>query len=65
MSKQQPPWEVRVVRGFESGRISGYTVERIHNPGTPDAKAEALERGRVFRTEAEARAAIAKAEGAA
>lgn len=65
MNKQTPPWEIRTLVGLNSGRITGYTVERIHNPCTRDARAETLDRGRVYRTEAQARAAIAKATGEA
>lgn len=63
MNKQTPPWEIRTMVGFHSGRVTGYTVERIHNPYTRDARAETLDRGRVYPTEEQARAAIAKASG--
>lgn len=56
-----PPWEIRTLAGLHSGRITGYTVERIHSPRTPQARAETLERGRIYRTKADAVAAIAKA----
>lgn len=56
-------WEIRRMVGFYSNRPTGYTVERIHNPYTEKAKVEFLEPGRIFRTEADARAAIAKATG--
>lgn len=56
-----PPWEIRTLAGLHSGRVTGYTVERIHNPRTPQARAETLERGRVYRTKADAIEAIAKA----
>lgn len=56
-----PPWEIRTLVGLQSGRFKGYTVERIHNPYTPQARAETLERGRVYRTKDDAIEAIAKA----
>ena len=55
-----PPWEIRTLVGLQSGRFKGYTVERIHNPCTPQARAEVLDCGRVYRTQADAVAAIAK-----
>lgn len=58
-------WKIAPMVGFRSGRVTGYTVERIHHPYTRFARAEALERGRVFSTHAEAQAAIARATGQA
>ena len=53
-------WTIRPMVGFRSGRVTGYTVERIHHPYTRFARAEPLERGRIFRTHAEAQAALAR-----
>jgi len=55
-----PLWEIRTLADLRSGRITGYAVERIHNPGTRQARAETLDRGRIYRTQADAAAAIAK-----
>ena len=64
MSKHTPePWQVHALHSAFSGRVAGYDVQRIHNPYTQQARIEYLERGKVFRTEQQARAAIAKATG--
>ena len=55
-----PAWEIRTLADLRSGRITGYVVERIHNPGTCEARAETLDR-RIYRTHADAAKAIAKA----
>jgi len=55
-----PPWVIRTLADLRSGRITGYAVERIHNPYTRQARAESLDR-RIYRTHADAAAAIAKA----
>ena len=59
------PWTINKLLGLQRGRPAGFDVSRIHSPGTGKAREEFLERGRVFRSEAEARAAIAKATGSA
>ena len=64
MSANTTPWEVRTLYAGFTGRIAGYDVQRVHNPYTQQARVEYLERGKVFRTEQQARAAIAKATGA-
>jgi hypothetical protein len=56
-----PPWEIRTQMSLHTGRFVGYTVQRIHNPYTPQARAEILENGRVFETESDAMDAIARA----
>lgn len=56
-----PPWEIRTLMCLHSGRFIGYTVQRIHNPSTPQARAELMERGRVYPTEGDALDAIARA----
>ena len=63
MSANTTPWEVRTVYAGFTTRIAGYDVQRVHNPYTHQARVEYLERGKVFRTEQQAREAIAKAEG--
>ncbi len=58
-------WKISPMVGFRSGRVTGYTVERIHHPYTRFARAESLENGRIFPTHTEARAALARATGQA
>lgn len=54
-------WLISPLVGFRTGRPSGFSVYRIHAPYTDAARVEPLERGRIYRTEADARAAIARA----
>ena len=56
-----PPWEIRTLVGLQSGRFKGYTVQRIHDSYTPQARVEMMDRGRVYPTEGDALEAIAKA----
>jgi len=58
-------WKISPTVGFRSGRVIGYTVERIHHPYTRFARAEELENGRIFPTHAAAQAALARATGQA
>ena len=55
------PWEIRTQMCLNTGRFVGYTVQRIHNPYTPQARAEIMENGRVYQTESDALDAIARA----
>ena len=55
------PWEIRTQMSLHTGRFVGYTVQRIHNPYTPQARAEIMENGRVYPTEGDAINAIARA----
>lgn len=61
MTTVNPPWEIRTLVVLPSGRFVGYTVERIHNPHTPQARAEVMDHGRVYRTQTDALDAIARA----
>jgi hypothetical protein len=66
MSGHTPvPWEVRPMVGIHSGKVTGYTVERIHSPYTQEARAEVLrvDGVNIWKSEKEAYAAIAKATG--
>ena len=54
-------WLIRPLAGLSTGRPAGFDVYRVHAPYTDAAKVEPLNPGRPYRTEAEARAAIARA----
>jgi hypothetical protein len=55
------PWEVKRMAGMRTGCPAGYTVERVNR--TKPEGCDLFERGRIFCSEAAARAAIAKATG--
>ena len=57
------PWMVKPMAGLATGQLAGLTVERI-NRAKPEG-CDLFERGRIFRTEAAALAALAKAQEAA
>ena len=62
MQTTHPPitdWLIRPLAGLSTGRSAGFIVYRVHAPYTGDAREEPL--GRVYRTEADARAAVAAA----
>ena len=52
-------WLIRPLAGLSTGRSAGFIVYRVHAPYTSAAREEPL--GRVYRTEADARAAVAAA----
>lgn len=56
-------WIIAPMIGFTTGRPVGFSVHRIHAPYTDTARVEHLNKGRVYRTESDARAAIAEATG--
>ena len=58
-------WIIGKLVGLTTGRPAGFDVYRIHNPYTRTARVEPLNGGRIYRTEADARAAIARATGKA
>lgn len=37
-----PPWKIRPMLDFSSARPAGFTVERVHNPFTDQARVEIL-----------------------
>lgn len=57
-------WIIHPLVGLRNGSPAGFDVYRVHNPHTSAAVVEQLDRGRIFRTELEAHAAIAKATAA-
>ena len=57
-----PPWQIKPMVAFGSGRPAGFTVERVYNPSTSDARVEILTDAatgrRLWSKRSEAQAAI-------
>lgn len=64
-SKSATEWMVQPVCTTQSTNPHGFTVYRVFDPYTDKARVEYLDGARMFKTEWQARAAIAAATGSA